>query len=302
MPADTSAWRPRRRRRGQAVLKSLNSTDDFTNQSKLGLADRVLILFLVVVLVDEDGCLATMFRRLVEAHATDPGHWAYGRTPERLQNMLGKTLGKCALRRPSWERIADALRVQIPPERLAPIMAVAAGLYRQAAGPDALGAVPSWPDEVRLPSWAGRPKVTVDMIRTGSDLGIDTEAPTPRVTFLRDEPEDDPLARENEELRTEVDDLKLSRRQLQQTMIEYCHNDKEDHRELRDAHHKLWERYFARLRQLYPDKPAEELRGIMDAEAAADRERGAARVEWLHRRDRGAEDLRTYDEVVDRSS
>ncbi|WP_410573845.1 hypothetical protein [Amycolatopsis sp. cmx-4-61] len=150
------------RKRGQSALSRLPHTDAFTNHRVLGVADRMLILFLLVVLADEHGRLATLHQRLALAAARDPDHWAAGRPADKLPNSTAKWLGKAAVRRPPWPRIEEFLRLQVPPRHLAPVRATAAGLFCKADGKDRPD--PDSTGPVHLPPWARHTRVTTEAI------------------------------------------------------------------------------------------------------------------------------------------
>ncbi|MBE8522417.1 hypothetical protein ILP97_33845 [Amycolatopsis sp. H6(2020)] len=150
------------RKRGQSALSKLPHTDAFTNHRVLGVADRMLILFLLVVLADEHGRLTTLHRRLAVAAARDPEHWAAGRPAEKLPNSTAKWLGKAAVRRPPWQRIEEFLRLQVPPQHLQPVRAAAAGLFCKADGKER--PAPDFAGPVHLPSWAKHTRATTEAI------------------------------------------------------------------------------------------------------------------------------------------
>lgn len=151
-----------RRKRGQTVLSRLVSTDAFTNHPTLTVPKRMLILFLVVVLADDHGSLVSLHERLQETGEADEHHWAHGRDVKSLQNSTSKCLGKNAVRAPKWELIAECLRLQIPPEHLPPILAVAAGLYRHAR--ELTGPPDGYSGPVHLPEWACHTRATPETI------------------------------------------------------------------------------------------------------------------------------------------
>ncbi|WP_285475836.1 hypothetical protein [Amycolatopsis sp. NBRC 101858] len=152
-------------RRGRSVLSGLSSTDDFRHRDKLTPATRVLVLYLVVMLSDDHGRITSVARRLHETYAGREGHWAFGRTAESLRDSMSKWLGKSAVRCAGWDRIRDALTVQVQVEHLPEALAVAAALYEQATGCEIPAA-----DEIepRLPAWATESTVDVGMIRASS--------------------------------------------------------------------------------------------------------------------------------------
>jgi hypothetical protein len=148
--------------RGQSALSKLPHTDAFTNHCVLSVADRMLILFLLIVLADEHGRLTTLHQRLATVAAGDNDHWAAGRPVDKLPNSTAKWLGKAAIRRPRWDRIEEFLRLQVPREHLPVVRATAAGLYCEAAGVnppsrDFLG-------PVYLPPWAQHTRATTETI------------------------------------------------------------------------------------------------------------------------------------------
>jgi hypothetical protein len=149
------------RRRGRPVGRGLSSTEDFTNASLSG-ANRQLVLFLVVVLTRDDGCLTRMYERLIARHAQAPGHWLHGKTVGQMQSACSRFLGKAARTRPSWKMITDALRVQLPDDELPVVLAHAAGLYCRATGhnqPDS-----EYKGEITAPVWSEDTVVTTAMI------------------------------------------------------------------------------------------------------------------------------------------
>ncbi|WP_410606767.1 hypothetical protein [Amycolatopsis sp. lyj-109] len=150
------------RKRGQSALSRLPHTDAFTNHRVLGVADRMLILFLLVVLADEHGRLTTLHRRLAVAAARDPEHWAAGRPADKLPNSTAKWLGKAAVRRPPWHRIEEFLRLQVPPQYLQPVRAAAAGLFCKADGRER--PAPDFAGPVHLPLWARHTRATTEAI------------------------------------------------------------------------------------------------------------------------------------------
>jgi hypothetical protein len=151
-----------RRKRGQTVLSGLSSTDAFTNHPTLTVAKRMLILFLVVVLADEHGSLASLHERLKEAGDAHPQHWAANRDTTALQSRTSKWLGKYAVRLPKWEVIVECLQLQVPREHLPQILAVAAGLHcraRQLPHPPE-----GYTGEVSVPEWAHHTRATPEII------------------------------------------------------------------------------------------------------------------------------------------
>jgi hypothetical protein len=178
---------PRGRRRGQAVLTKLRSTDDFTHRGRLDIDERRLILFLVTVLADEEGCLTETYRALLAAHAHDGRHWTHGKTVKSLQSRASKYLGRAAERIPAWDKIVDILRVGVPHADLDIVLADAAGLYCRAIGADR--PAEDYRGELGLPIWAEADPVTVEMVRAGlrasrwlrEECPVPTYAPLPRL-------------------------------------------------------------------------------------------------------------------------
>ncbi|WP_370964892.1 hypothetical protein [Amycolatopsis sp. cg9] len=151
------------RGRGRPVGRALTCTDDFTNKKTLSAEHRQLVLFLVVVLTRDDGCLTRMYERMITRHAHQPGHWLHGKTVEQMQSSCSKYLGKSAMYHLRWYMITDALRVQVPPEQLPTILAYAAGLYCRAAGVEHPGG--EYQGEITEPAWTTDTVVTIDMIQ-----------------------------------------------------------------------------------------------------------------------------------------
>jgi len=177
-----------RRKRGQTVLSGLASTDAFTNHPTLTVAKRMLILFLVVVLVDEHGSLASLHERLKEAGDAHPQHWAASRDITALQSRTSKWLGKYAVRLPKWELIVECLRLQVPREHLPQILAVAAGLHcraRQLPDPPE-----GYTGEVQVPEWALHTRATPEIISAHLQALLAPPAvEAPAVTSLPQRPE-----------------------------------------------------------------------------------------------------------------
>lgn len=178
---------PRGRRRGQAVLTRLRSTDDFTHRGRLDIDERRLILFLVTVLADDEGCLTETYRALLLAHAHDDHHWTHGKTLKSLQSRASKYLGRAAERVPAWDKIVDILHVGIPHRDLDIVLADAAGLYCRAIGADR--PAEDYRGELGLPIWAEADPVTVEMVRAGlrasrwlrDECPVPSYAPLPRL-------------------------------------------------------------------------------------------------------------------------
>ncbi|MFD2420900.1 hypothetical protein [Amycolatopsis pigmentata] len=188
---------PRGRRRGQAVLTRLRSTDDFTNRGRLDIDERRLILFLVTVLADDEGRLTESYRALLLAHAHDNRHWTHGKTLKSLQSRASKYLGRSAERIPAWDKIVDILRVAVPHPDLDIVLADAAGLYCRAIGADR--PAEDYRGELGLPIWAEADPVTVDMVQAGlrasrwlrDECPVPTYAPLPRTPVDGKEAEKD---------------------------------------------------------------------------------------------------------------
>lgn len=188
---------PRGRRRGQAVLAKLRSTDDFTNRGRLDIHERRLILFLVTVLADDEGCLTETYRALLVAHAHDDRHWTHGKTVKSLQSRASKYLGRAAERLPAWRRIVDILRVAVPHQELDLVLADTAGLYCRAIGADRPDE--DYRGELSIPIWAEADPVTVDMVRAGlrasrwmrDECPVPTYVPLPRLPVDGKEAEED---------------------------------------------------------------------------------------------------------------
>lgn len=152
------------RKRGQSVLSGLPSTDAFSNHRILSVPDRMLILFLVVALADEHGCLTTLHERIAAAAAGDREHWAHGRPADKMPNSTTKWLGRSAVRRPPWKRIEEFLRLQLAPDHLPLVLATAAGLYCQAAGISRPCA--DYEGQIYLPDWAKHTKATTGSVQS----------------------------------------------------------------------------------------------------------------------------------------
>ncbi|MFJ9782570.1 hypothetical protein ACIRSS_23515 [Amycolatopsis sp. NPDC101161] len=163
------------RRRGRSVGRGLSSTDDFTN-ARLSPANRQLVLFLVVVLTRDDGCLTRMYERLITRHAGERGHWLYGKSVEQMQSGCSKYLGKSAKYRPRWDMIIDALRAQVPADELPAILAHVAGLYCRAAGLDRPDG--EYEGEIIEPVWTEDSVVTTTMIQDLLASPSETDATT----------------------------------------------------------------------------------------------------------------------------
>ncbi|MFD2415209.1 hypothetical protein [Amycolatopsis pigmentata] len=155
---------PRGRRRGQPALRKLRTTDDF-GSARLTLAQRKLILFVAVVMADEDGCLSATYGALLAAHAHDPEHWTHDHTLKSLQKRASRYVGRGAEHLPGWDKVVDVLRVVIPEPHFTAVLAEAAGLYSRAI--DADKPAPDYSGEIRLPVWADAPAVSIEDIRTG---------------------------------------------------------------------------------------------------------------------------------------
>lgn len=178
---------PKGRRRGQAVLTRLRSTDDFTNRGRLDIDERRLILFLVTVLADDEGRLTETYRALLLAHAHDDHHWTHGKTLKSLQSRASKYLGRSAERIPAWNKVVDIVRVAVPQPDLDIVLADAAGLYCRAIGADR--PAEDYRGELSIPIWAEADPVTVDMVKAGlrasrwlrDECPVPTYAPLPRI-------------------------------------------------------------------------------------------------------------------------
>jgi hypothetical protein len=285
----------RPRRRGKSVLSGLTSTEDFTRKDLLSQADRVLILFLAVTLTDADGCLTTVLARIADRFGGREGHWAHGKTLESLKNSTSKWLGKCAVRRPRWDRIQDAIAVQIPVEHLPGTLAAAAGLYCLAIGAD----IPEsgYAGEVRVPPWADQPIVTTKMIRQ-SFAAVRPKTPGPVVDseFTRVVRErDDAMMlldsmvrayRESEknnlELREEIAQLRLSLAQQHQQFVDH-HALTRRHRDLVGQFDQLSIRYRHLLKRVVPSVSEETLLKIVKEQvspAVRDWTR-RSNIEWI---------------------
>ncbi|MEV6448565.1 hypothetical protein [Amycolatopsis sp. NPDC051716] len=149
------------RKRGRTVMSCLGSTSAFTHDT-LAIPERMLILFLLVVLVDEHGSLATFHERLAAAADKEPGHWARGRSKERLPNSTNKWLGKYALRPPPWERLEEFLRLRVRHDHLPLIRAIAAGLHCQVTGQ---ARPEGYEGPLYVPGWARGDSATPEAIR-----------------------------------------------------------------------------------------------------------------------------------------
>jgi hypothetical protein len=149
----------------------------------------MLILFLVVVLVDEHGSLASLHERLKEAGDAHPQHWAAGKTITALQSRTAKWLGKYAVRLPKWEMIVECLQLQVPREHLPQILAVAAALHchaRQLPEPPE-----GYTGEVDMPEWARHTRATPEIISAHLQalLAPPPVVAGPAVTVLPEVPE-----------------------------------------------------------------------------------------------------------------
>jgi hypothetical protein len=205
-----------RRKRGQTVLSGLDSTDAFTNHPTLTVAKRMLILFLVVVLADEHGSLASLHERLKGAGDAHPQHWAAGRTITALQNRTAKWLGKYAVRPPKWEWIVECLQLQVPREHLPQILAVAAGLHcraRQLPGPPE-----GYTGDIDVPEWAVHTRTTPEIISAHLQaLLTPSVAEVPAVTMLPD-PVDLPVLSGSFTGELDVPELTRERDQLKEAL------------------------------------------------------------------------------------
>jgi hypothetical protein len=280
-----------RRKRGQTVLSRLVSTDAFTNHPTLTVPKRMLILFLVVVLADDHGSLASLHERLQETGETDEGHWAHGRDVKSLQNSTSKCLGKNAVRAPKWELIAECLRLQIPPEHLPPILAVAAGLYCHAR--ELTGPPDGYSGPVHLPEWARHTRVTPETISDhlrqlltplapqAADLG---EEPAVHgeldVGALIDECErlrtllsavlrgTRALEKEAEEQRARAEYFKMSAEVQTEQFVEN-HRIQRELREVRRRFHRLEALYAAQLAKAYHGISRATIQDIIDQQIDA---------------------------------
>ncbi|HEX3650208.1 MAG TPA: hypothetical protein VHV49_17405 [Pseudonocardiaceae bacterium] len=146
----------------------MSSTDDFTYRETLSLADRKLILFLIVALIDERQRLTTTYQAVLAKWSATEGHWAHGKDLSTMGKACAKYLGKSAEKRPSWTKILDTVQAALPPEEAAETLAVAAGLFSQAkkiTRPD------GYDGPICRPPWAAPDveHVTVDVIRSYRD-------------------------------------------------------------------------------------------------------------------------------------
>lgn len=156
------------RGRGQRVLDKLSSTDDFTYRGALSLADRKLILFLIVALIDERQRLTTTYQAVLAKWSTTEGHWAYGKDLNTMGKACAKYLGKSAEKRPPWTKIVDTVQAALPPEEAAETLAIAADLFGQAKK---IIRPAGYEGPIFRPPWAAPDvdPVTVDMIRSHRD-------------------------------------------------------------------------------------------------------------------------------------
>ncbi len=139
------------------MLDRLADTDSFSNPDKLSLADRKLILYLVVTLADESRRLTGAYEAVLRAYSGVHGHWAHGKPLAVMQKYCAKFLGKSAERRPTWDKVEDVLRAALPADRAAAALAEAAWLFSRAAGVER---PPGYSGELSKPVW-DQPSITV---------------------------------------------------------------------------------------------------------------------------------------------
>jgi hypothetical protein len=139
------------------VLDRLADTDSFSNPDKLSLADRKLILYLVVTLADESRRLTAAYEAVLRAYSGVRGHWAHGKPLAVMQKYCAKFLGKSAERRPTWDKVEDVLRAALPADRAEVALAEAAWLFSRAAGVER---PPGYSGELSKPVW-DQPSITV---------------------------------------------------------------------------------------------------------------------------------------------
>jgi len=278
-----------RRKRGQTVLSRLVSTDAFTNHPTLTVPKRMLILFLVVVLADEHGSLAALHERLEAAGKADENHWAHGRDVASLQNSTSKCLGKNAVRPPKWELITECLRLQVPPENLPPVLAVAAGLYRHAR--HLTGPPDGYTGPVSLPEWARHTRATPqtisdDLRQLLSPPAAESVAEPPAISSELDvvalvEERDRlkavlpavlrgtrALEREAETERDRADYLQMSLEMQQEQFVEH-HQLQREHRDLRRRYHRLEVLYATQLMKAYHGISRKTIQSIIDEQLGA---------------------------------
>ncbi|MFI7121852.1 hypothetical protein [Amycolatopsis sp. NPDC049868] len=274
-------------------------------------------MFLIVVLVDDDGCLTGLYERIVETFGHRHGHWAFAKTVADLQSSASKWLGRAAMRRPRWERIVDLVAIGVPAALRDEVLAIAAGLYCDAARRDHPGG--EYRGEIRRPSWNTLPTVSATTIR--KSMGRDDERvegahrtepapdePPPRfhgdlrdeVFRLTEELEEtskrlagvevvlDNQIRDWRRLQAENDFLRALKtaddERLRQQFIEST-NLRQQHYEVSVEKHAVIDFCMAMLKSLHPNASEGTLRKLIDdhIEAAFPRahSRGTA-VEFLH--------------------
>ncbi|GAA1991224.1 hypothetical protein [Amycolatopsis minnesotensis] len=150
------------RAQGRTALSGLRTTEDFS-QAGLSLPSRALILYLLVVLVDEQEKLTGAYLALLGRFSGRDGHWTHGLDLPTLRKRCGKFLGKSAERAPTWDKIEDLVRTWQAPGTAEATLADAAGVFCRVHGTTRPHSDYSGP--IRVPVWADSRVVTVDMIR-----------------------------------------------------------------------------------------------------------------------------------------
>jgi hypothetical protein len=152
-----------RRSPGQPVLSRLRSTEDFKYRFRLDIGARRLILFLIVVLADDEGRLTRTHEVVLDAYGGVPGHWASGKDLHKLRKMGSKFLGRAAERLLPWHKIADIVNAAVPEEDRPWVLAHAAGLYCQATKQERPSG--DYRGQILEPSWSCENPLTVHQIR-----------------------------------------------------------------------------------------------------------------------------------------
>jgi len=138
--------------RGNKAANKLASTEGFTKD--LPLPHRKLILFLIVVLSDQNGTLQTMYEAILKKWRHASGHWAAGKDRKQLTEACGRYIGSGASALVQWHKIVDAVEATMPEQTAAVVLTYAAGLYNEVLPGRPCGRTDNYTGRHVLPKWA----------------------------------------------------------------------------------------------------------------------------------------------------